>query len=177
MNNNEYVELGVVTKPHGLGGEVFLHYYGEDVKLLRGNIWLKDLEKNFKPTKITRAKEHKNQVIIKFEDINDRNGAESMRGVVLYIHENELPELADDEVYIHAILGLEIIDFNSNQRVGTLERVDFISSQEIWTIIDDVGDEILFPAVSEFVEKIDLENEKIFINPPEGLLELNKKDS
>ena len=61
---------------------------------------------------------------------------------------------------------------NLEEEVGTIEEISFPAGQELWTIINAKGQEILFPAVSEFIDHYDLDNNKIYINPPEGLLEI-----
>ncbi len=56
--------------------------------------------------------------------------------------------------------------------LGIIEDIIFPAGQEIWLIKTPDGKEILFPAVSDFVYGFDLENEKIYLDPPEGLIEL-----
>jgi 16S rRNA processing protein RimM len=42
----------------------------------------------------------------------------------------------------------------------------------VWKIITEDGKEILFPAVQEFVDSVDMEQKKIVITPPDGLLDV-----
>ncbi len=58
------------------------------------------------------------------------------------------------------------------EELGIIEEISFPAGQELWTIKSRDGKEILFPAVSEFIEKYDLPNKKVYINPPEGLVDL-----
>ena len=97
---------------------------------------------------------------------------ELLRGQTLLIPESALPELDEDEVYLHDMLGLSVVLDATGQKLGVLDHVHFHGEQELWSILTQEGKEILLPAVPEFVADIDLDTEIIRITPPEGLLEL-----
>lgn len=102
----------------------------------------------------------------------DRTAAEFLRGQTLLIPESALPELDEDEVYLHDMLGLSVVLDATGQKLGVLDHVLFHGEQELWSILTPEGKDILLPAVPEFVADIDLDTEIIRITPPEGLLEL-----
>lgn len=59
--------------------------------------------------------------------------------------------------------------------LGLIEDIIFPADQEIWLIKTDKNEEILFPAVSQFLDRYDLsdlENVKVYLYPPSGLLEI-----
>ena len=97
---------------------------------------------------------------------------ELLRGQTLLIPESALPELDEDEVYLHDMLGLSVVLDATGQKLGVLDHVLFHGEQDLWSILTPEGKEILLPAVPEFVADIDLDTEIIRITPPEGLLEL-----
>lgn len=100
------------------------------------------------------------------------HGRRFLRGQTLLIPESALPELDEDEVYLHDMLGLSVVLDATGQKLGVLDHVLFHGEQELWSILTPEGKEILLPAVPEFVADIDLDTEIIRITPPEGLLEL-----
>lgn len=103
--------------------------------------------------------------------VDDRTAAEALRNQELLISEADLPEPDDDEVYLNDIIGLNVLC--AGQSIGVIDHVLFPAGQELWSILGSDGAEILFPAVPEFVEDIDLDAGTVTINPPEGLLEIN----
>ena len=115
---------------------------------------------------------HKGRPLVIFEGVNDRTAAELLRGHVMLVPEDTLPELDEDEVYLHDMLGLSVVLDATGQKLGVLDHVLFHGEQELWSILTPEGKEILLPAVPEFVADIDLDTEIIRITPPEGLLEL-----
>jgi len=60
----------------------------------------------------------------------------------------------------------------TGEMIGALANVDFAGGQELWVIETPDGKEILFPAVPDFVDAVDLERGIIRISPPPGLLDL-----
>ena len=139
----DLVEIGTLARPHGIRGEIRVNYYADSLELL-----------------------------IRFVEAPDRTAAEFLRGQTLLIPESALPELDEDEVYLHDMLGLSVVLDATGQKLGVLDHVLFHGEQEIWAILTPEGKEILLPAVPEFVADIDLDTEVIRITPPEGLLEL-----
>ena len=63
------------------------------------------------------------------------------------------------------------------EELGIIEEISFPAGQELWTIKNSKGQEILFPAVSEFIDHFDLDNNKVYINPPAGLIDIYLNDT
>ena len=65
---------------------------------------------------------------------------------------------------------------NENE-LGIIEEIIFPAGQEVWVIKNEIGQEILFPAVSHFIDHYDLSNNKVYITPPAGLLDIYLNDT
>ena len=87
------------------------------------------------------------------------------------VHEDDLPELGDDEHYLYEMMGCRVV-LEDGTAVGVLEHFFETAEQDTWVIIDDQQREILLPAVPEFVLDVDLDAEVITIDPPDGLLDI-----
>lgn len=201
---NKFINIGRITKAHGVRGEMVLDFYSEDADLLDGTLFLGLPERTSgttatattrqpgntsgaahgsRPVRINSVRWHHGKPLITIEGVKDRTEAELLRNCPLFIPESALPELSDGELYIHTIIGLKVyvmgielpgMDFS--QPIGELAWVDQSAGQEIWGIVTPEGKEILFPAVDEFIVNFDMENESVRIAPPEGLLELYLTD-
>ncbi len=170
---DDLVEIGVLTRPHGIRGEIRVDYYADSIALLRGgHVYLQAGNKPPRKADVDTVRMHQGTPLIRFVEAPDRTTAEFLRGQVVLVPESALPELDDDEVYLHDMIGLSVVLDATGERLGTLEHVLFHSEQETWSIRTPDGKEILLPAVPEFVADIDLDAEVIRITPPEGLLEL-----
>ena len=169
----DLVEIGTLARPHGIRGEIRVNYYADSLELLRGDVvYLQAGNKPPRKMEIDTVRMHQGTPLIRFVAAPDRTAAEFLRGQTLLIPESALPELDEDEVYLHDMLGLSVVLDATGQKLGVLDHVLFHGEQELWSILTPEGKEILLPAVPEFVADIDLDTEIIRITPPEGLLEL-----
>lgn len=174
----ELVPIGVLTRPHGLKGELCLDYYADSTEWLEGSIWLRGNEHTLpRPGKVAGMRRHQGQLLVRIEGFADRTAAEHLRGTTLLIPESALPESDADNLYLHDLIGLAVHLAATDERIGVLAHVDFVGEQELWIIEGPSGNEILFPAVPEFVTEVALEQGIIRITPPSGLLELYTADA
>lgn len=95
------VTLAAITGAHGVTGEVRLKLFTEDLAGLKrfkrfndGRLTLKSL------------RPHKDGAIARFEEITDRNAAESFRGTEINVRRADLPALAEGEYYHSDLIGL-----------------------------------------------------------------------
>ena len=176
-NKQIYVALGRVSKPHGVRGEVAVQLFAETSELLRGDVAVSRNDEG-PPTgtmKVETSRMHHQQVLLRFAGVEDRNMAETLRGLYLIATRDELPELSEEEAYITDIMGLRVVadeEGRAPREIGVITAVAAPAGQELWTITTPAGEEVLLPAVPEFVLDIDLTAELVLIAPPPGLLDL-----
>ncbi len=171
MAKQNYVHMGTITRPHGIKGELCVDWYADSPDFLRNTFYLQCGSGPMQRAENAKFRMHKGRPLLTLTHINDRNAAETMRGVCIYIERDFLPDLSEDEAYLHDIIGLNIIG-EDGVSIGTLEAVEFPSEQMLWVIRTHDGRELLFPAVEEFILSFDLEAEEIHISPPEGLFDI-----
>ncbi len=172
MATVKHIHMGTITRPHGIKGELCVDWYADSPKLLQKTFYLQAGNEPLQCVSDAKVRMHKGRPLLTLPNVQDRNKAESMRGMRIYIERESLPPLPEHEAYLHDIIGMEIYDHASLALIGVLEAVEFPKDQMLWLIRAPKGEEILFPAVEEFVVSFDLELGKIFISPPEGLIEL-----
>ena len=124
-----------------------------------------------RPARVVAVRMHKGRPLALLEGVSNRTEAEKLRGARLLLPEDELPDTAEDELYLYQLPGLEVVHANGNL-IGHIEHVEFPGGQEVWAIRTAEGREVLFPAVEPFVLAVNLEEGRIVIEPPPGLLEI-----
>lgn len=185
MPANSLIFIGKITRPHGISGELCAQYYAESYEYLKKNqVFLKIGKLPAKPCLVRSYKERGNILILKIEGINSRTEAELYRNYDLVIDESVLTsndlqaidESEDTEIspYLHQIIGCTA--FVKEEPIGIIDEISFPAGQEIW-FIHKGKQEILFPAVSDFIDRYDLENQAVYLNPPAGLLEIYTENS
>lgn len=127
--------------------------------------------------RIDSWREHKGRLLMFFEGVADRDAAEALRGAELFVREADLPEPGEDELYLYAIEGLAV-RLEDGTLVGHVREVQLLpAGQEVWAIDSEDGREVLFPVAAQFVLDVDLDEERVTIAPPEGLLDLYLSDA
>ena len=175
MPDTSLLPIGVITKAHGIRGEVSVDYYAESPRLLRGTIFLQSGTAPPLPAKVESVRSQQERLLVRFAGIDDRNAAERMRGQTILVPKEALPPLTDDELYLHDVIGLRVIVHEEGAApkvLGELTDIAMPAGQELWTITTPEGREVLFPAVPELVDRFDLDAGEVHITPPPGLLEL-----
>lgn len=107
------LEIGKITKVHGIKGELCIDYNAESPELLCGTIYLIPAAQKGKvaprPYKIAAMRRHNGRPLIKLEGVPDRTAAEFLRGYTVLVPESRFPELNEDEVYLRDLPGLTVL--------------------------------------------------------------------
>lgn len=160
----ELIEIGKIVGTHGIKGEVKLTPWTDDV----GN--LLELEEFYledgTAMHVEASRVHKNVMIIKFREAADMNEAEAQRGKILFTEKVPLPE---GRYYIQDLIGLEAV---TNEKVfGKLTDVFNTGANDVYEIRTNDGKALYLPVIDGVIDRVDLEENKIYVTIPEGLEE------
>jgi 16S rRNA processing protein RimM len=160
----ELVEVGVVTRPHGVRGEVRVHLHNPDSEAL---LQADEVVVGEHRYAVTGARAVKDAVLLRLESLTDRNAAELLR---------EQPVLVDREA-----LALEEGEVLLSDLVGCAARLpdgsDFGKVVAVHTgaqdrlVIHQGEVERELPLVEAFIVEVDLEAGTIVVDPPDELPE------
>jgi len=104
------VLLGTIAAAHGIRGEVMLRTYTSDPEAIADYGVLSD-KAGKQIFKIKSVRATPKGVIARIDGVNDRNRAEALRGIDLYVDRERLPETDAQEYYHADLIGLEARDF------------------------------------------------------------------
>ncbi len=163
--------MATIGAAQGLRGEVRVRVYTADPLSLGdyGNLHGKD----GRVFEILEIREAKNVVIVRFRGVNDRDAAEALNGLELYIERENLPddELDDDEFYYADLEGLEAVD-DSGKSYGTVSGVFDFGAGDLLELKGPGRRPTLIPFSEAAVLEIDLERGRLVIDPrAAGLVE------
>lgn len=113
---------------------------------------------------------HQGRLLVRFEEIHDRNDAEAARGLVLEvaIDPHDRPE-DPEEFYDHQLVGLSVRRADGSD-LGTLKAVVHGPAQDL-LVIDVEGREVLVPFVSALVPEVDVVAGHLVVADVPGLIE------
>jgi len=117
-------------------------------------------------SKILDIRESKNVAIIRFRGINDRNAAEALNGLDLYIDRENLPDddLDEDEFFYADLEGLEALDASGKSH-GVVSGIFDFGAGDLLELKSPTKRPVLIPFIEAAVLEIDLEAGTILIDP------------
>ena len=131
------------------------------------------LGNNLVPFFIEKSTLHKSDLLrVKFEEIETEADAEALLRHKVYLPLAVLPKLSGNKFYYHEVIGFQVEDVHYGV-VGKIVGINDSTSQALFEIENENGNEILIPMADEFIEKIDRAHKKIIVKTPEGLIDLD----
>jgi len=151
------LEVGRITKPHGVRGEVLVLLSSERTERLdAGSV----LETDRGSLTVASASRHQDRWIVAFDGFTDRDQAETWRGVALRA---EPVDDDEDVLWVHELVGRDVVT-GDGTKVGTVIEVEANPASDL--LVLDTG--ALVPVV--FVTATD--GDRVTIDPPDGLFDL-----
>jgi 16S rRNA processing protein RimM len=165
----DFICLGLIGAARGLKGEVRVTSYTGDPTDLGsyGPLFTADGSRSFTVQVVGRAK---NQVIARIAGITDRDGAEALRGISLYLPRDALPKAADDEFYLADLIGLAV-ETVDGESLGRVTAVDDFGAGPIVEVDGGARGAVMLPFSDAVVPTVDLESRRMIVDPPAGLLD------
>lgn len=166
MNDPELLLAGEAGKPHGVGGEVYVVRISDDP--LRFEPGSRLVHADGRALVVEAARPHGNRLLVKFEGVDDRDAAGSLRGA-LYVPISEVRKLEPGEFWPHRLVGCEVRTAAGDE-VGRVSEVVPGAAQDLMRVATP-GGEKLIPMVEAIVVEVDTDARTVTIDPPEGLLD------
>lgn len=166
------VHVGKVTKPHGIRGEVKIYSLSGQPENFRDYPCLILVAEGGQGQQYT-VKAFRNQgnfAVVVLDGVVDRNRAEELVGCQVWVAEEDLACLADDEFYWHHVMGAEVVDLEGHT-LGKLASFMTAGGVDL-LVVEQGGEEVLIPSQPEFLVKIGAE--KIIVDLPPGFLDINR---
>ncbi|MFG2345753.1 ribosome maturation factor RimM [Streptomyces phaeochromogenes] len=161
-----------VGRAHGIKGEVTVEVRTDEPELRLGpGAVLATDPASAGPLTIETGRVHSGRLLLRFEGVRDRNGAEALRNTLLIAEVDPDAKPEDpDEYYDHQLMDLDVI-LEDGTEVGRITEISHLPSQDLFVVERADGTEVLIPFVEEIVVDIDLEKQRAVIDPPPGLID------
>ncbi|MBR4723290.1 MAG: ribosome maturation factor RimM [Clostridia bacterium] len=160
------LEIGKIINTHGLRGEVKISAWTDFPEDFEDFSYA--LTKNGEKLNIEGIKYQKNNIIVKFREINSISEAEAYKNSVLCLPKEEMHALPPNVYYIADLLGCEVFEI-SGKKIGIMQDVFSTGSNDVYDIKRENAKNLLVPIIEGVVKSVDTENKKIIIKIPEGL--------
>lgn len=158
------IKVGKIINTHGIKGELKISKTGiesfdRDIAYFIGN---DNIE-----YKISKVRKHKENLMITLDGYNNINDVLKFKDKDIFIKEENMIELNDDEFYIDDLIDMEVFDEN-DQKIGFIKDVLEYDVNDVY-VVQTEDDEIMIPAVKEFILSVNLNENKIKVKLIEGM--------
>lgn len=173
LNTPRYLLLGQILRPHGVRGDLkmrLLTDYPERIRTL-DVVYLGEgaEDSSAQAYKVNGCRLQPSSALLKLDGINSREDGDTLRNQFVMVPIEDAVPLDDDEFYLFQLIGLNVVT-DDGYVLGTIKSYLETGANDVY-IIDSVDyGEVLFPATPDTIIYHDIENGKVTVNIPDGLL-------
>ena len=118
---------------------------------------------------IEEVKYHKNLVLLKLKGIDDINDTLEYKNCYIKISREDAVKLPEDTYFITDIIGIQVFT-EEGELLGNIIDVFPTGSNDVYVIKDELGKQILLPAIEEVIRKVDVIAKKMTVKLIAGLI-------
>lgn len=176
MAEEQYYLVGKIVNTQALRGEVRVmattdfpeerFKIGAILAIFNGNKLVETVE-------VDGHRLHKNFNLLHFKGKDNINDVEKFKGFDSKVAgtEREADELDENEFYYDDIIGLEVYTTDETY-LGKVREITSLPSNDVWAIQrPNKGKDILIPYIEDIVLEIDLDDNRVVIDPMDGLID------
>lgn len=166
----ELFQVGAITSPHGVRGEVKVFPTTDDVNRFKQlKTVLLDTGKGHQELHVESVKFFKNMVILKFKEFSNMDEVEPLRKMGLYVTREHAVKLAKDEYFIADLIGLSVIS-DEGVDLGEITDVLQTGANDVY-VIEKQKKEVLIPAIKECILDVDMDARVMKVHLLPGLID------
>ena len=178
---DEMIVVGRIARAHGNRGQVIANVETDlpDRRFRQGNALHVQVDGGLRTLRIAAARFHAGRPVLTLAGVETMDQAEALAGLELRVPESELPPLPPGSFFHHALTGCAVRTV-AGADVGTVAAVGGAAGAHR-LLVRRTGDpdgatgEIDVPLAAAICVEVDPERRLIVVDPPEGLLELNRR--
>ena len=159
------VLVAVVAAPHGIDGALSAEVYSDNPRRFAAGAELTTATGQV--MRIVSASPHKGRLLLHLSGVEDRNAAEKLRGVRLYVDESEVEPLPPGSWYWFQLLGLTVRE--KGRVLGELVNVLPYTANDVYVVRRQNKKDLLIPALKDVVKQVDLDAKVMEVELPAGL--------
>lgn len=177
MASPGFAIVGRIRKAHGIRGEVVVEpltdapdaVFASGRRVFAGTV-AGDRARDGAELVVDAARPFREGLLIRFDRIPDRTVAELWRDRYLLLPIEELTPPAEDEVYIHELVGMQVV-LMSGDALGEVLEVYEVPQGLVLDVKLVAGGTVVLPFRPEVVKHVSSGTRVIQVDPPEGMLD------
>tara|TARA_Y100000590_G_scaffold233156_1_gene262618 strand:- start:10685 stop:11158 length:474 start_codon:yes stop_codon:yes gene_type:complete len=155
--------VGRIIGAHGLSGAIRLSPYTDNPnRFIKGE----KISVGHHIATIQTIKKLKTNLLVKLDIANDRDTAESLKGLFITVTPDQIPLPPSGSYYHYQIIGLQVLT-ETGDHIGKITDILETGSNDVYVVSDSKKSELLIPATSEFVLEIKIDSSCMIVKLPE----------
>ncbi|HCD78159.1 MAG TPA: 16S rRNA processing protein RimM [Prevotella sp.] len=175
IRQEEVYKIGKIGKPHGVKGELTLFFDDDVFDRVEAEYLVLCVDGILVPFYMDDWRFKTGETaLVKFTDIDTKEAASELTGCEVFFPKH-LSDREEDDLTWDEIKGFEVVDANHGN-IGNVVSIDESTVNVIMEVETAKGNIILVPANENLIKEVDLENRRIVVDLPDGLVDLNDID-
>ena len=165
----ELVNIAKISGTHHLQGALKAASVLEDTDVLNGaKVIVENSIGTQKIFTVSRAERiNEKMLIIEFEEITSVNEAKKLLESKIYVRREQLGNISEDEFYLVDLIDMNVVT-TEGENIGKITDVFSTSAHDIY-VVNEGENEIMIPAVDEFVQEVNFEERVVTVKLIEGM--------
>ncbi len=165
MDSDQLLLVGQIGAAHGVRGEVRITTFTADPMAVADYKKLLLADGTPGPVLLS-VRPAKGAIVARIKGSDDRNGAERLRGLKLFISRTDLPPPDEDEFYLADLIGLAV-ESQAGDLLGTIKAVQDFGAGDLLEIQPSKGPSWWLPFTQEAVPEVRIAEGKVIAAPPQ----------
>ena len=166
------IEIGVIGTAVGEHGECLIHLLNKNTVLPPNfsSIFI-DIQGQRIPFFVDSCQFKAGKYVLGIDGISSKEKAQELEGKSIFVPLSILPTPEGIDFHYNQIIGFTVNDERLGH-IGILTEVWEYPHQNIFVITHHSKKEVLVPALKDFIKHCDMDNKKLMLNTPDGLIDL-----
>jgi 16S rRNA processing protein RimM len=162
----EWIAIGIVRRAVGLNGRCGAEAFGNTLSSLeipcaiRIGMEIESARSLFLEEMDARPGGY----LCRFQGVDDRTAAEQLRGSLIFVENDALPELRNNEFYHHELREMQVFGDASGEMLGTVLEVYNLPSMDTIEVALSKGGSVMLPFSAQAIGRIDTEKKRIIVH-------------
>jgi 16S rRNA processing protein RimM len=163
-----FLAVGLLRRPHGLGGEVLMEVLTDFPERLEPGVCLY-ISPEYQSVHLKSVRQHSKGLLVSFKEYLSPEKVGELRNQWVMVRVDDRPPLPKGEFYHHQILGLKVYD-EAGVFLGVVAEILETGANDVYLVKKDSRQDLLLPATDEVILSVDLEAATLKVHLLPGLM-------
>lgn len=171
IKSEQLLSIGKIIKPHGIRGDMSISFSVDVFDFDELPFFIIEIDGCFVPFVVEEYRSiAQTSAIIKLEGVNSENEVRNFSGMQIFIQKEYIENIEEAEVNADFFIGYKMSE-KTKGIIGVITAIDD-STDNVLFVVHENDDELLIPVSEDYILEIDHSEKIIYVDLPEGLLDL-----